>query len=199
MPSYLFYLIAIILPGSAFSQFSDTSTAPSNRLVISLNVIPAGSAIITWRNDQDISSGFFVVERRSDSGSFEIMVSIKVSTQSSDYKVLDEKPYPGINYYRIKLVNAEGLFSYSPTVSGDMSLVNFCKFYPNPADDHLIVSSRRQVEIRIFNKSGVLSLSKVLNKGLAAVDVSSLPKGIYILTISSTDTKTTMREILYKN
>jgi len=199
MPYYFIYLVAILLPAPVFSQLTDSATQQSNALLISLDAATTGLTTLSWKNDLDITSGFFVVERRSDSGSFEPMVTLKVSLQSFNYKVSDEKPFPGINYYRIKIVQDDGLFSYSPIVSGDMSLLSFCRFYPNPADDHLIISAKKQLEIRIFNRSGVLSLTKAVNKGLTALDLTSLSKGIYILTAESTDTKTTMRHILYKN
>lgn len=68
------------------------------------------------------------------------------------------------------------------------------KVFPNPATDTLTVSGINTIDsLKLYNVLGQLILE---NKDLETIDVSSMPKGVYILKIESKNFKTTRKIII---
>ena len=65
--------------------------------------------------------------------------------------------------------------------------------YPNPVKDKLFISSNILLEdVSIFNLIG----EKVLNTNQLEIDISSLSKGIYIVTCTTSDNKILNKKII---
>ena len=104
----------------------------------------------------------------------------------------------GLPYYKpdpklwVIRVDSMGCFNTSCTPSNiglnEIELNEFVKIYPNPASNFLIIESlnNNAEEIRIADMSGRNILKHSLNSG-KTVDVSSLPNGIYLITLKNND------------
>lgn len=189
----LFFLYLLPMMGTA--QIADSL----KNFQLNLNLLPAKTASLSWTNTTKNQEGYFFLERRAEGGVFETIVTMRLNNRDRQYQVTDDKPFPGINHYRIRYVDSTGRSSYSPDVSGDPGLESFCRFYPNPADDHLIVQSTSRAVIQIFSTDGNQILTQSVNKGIVPVNVSLLAKGMYIITFINQDTKASIRNILYIN
>ncbi len=65
------------------------------------------------------------------------------------------------------------------------SSANNLKVFPSPVNDILNVSSDQKIiSVTIFNTAGQLILTKAINDKIAAVDVSGLVSGIYLVKIN---------------
>ena len=113
------------------------------------------------------------------------------STAELYYSFTDGSPFPGPAYYRIKLVDRDGLYKYSPEI-----LVKTSKNFSvellstNPFRDHidLEVSLIRQEEIivELFDNSGKLLIRKNLagstgNNRLQIQVPAQFPAAVYYL------------------
>ncbi|MCW3789216.1 T9SS type A sorting domain-containing protein [Plebeiobacterium sediminum] len=91
-------------------------------------------------------------------------------------------------------VTTSSLKSALLTVPSELEIV---KIYPNPADDIVnIETSIENYTIDIFDITGIIVLHKNDLKGKSTINLSGLNRGIYILTINSSNEKITKRIII---
>jgi Secretion system C-terminal sorting domain len=157
-----------------------------------------GKLQLTWQLQTTAQGGYLNIERSAfRQGPFEVLAVLRQSGTNGMF--IDELPLKGSNFYRIKWVPENGWQQFSKIVSssfaGDMS----CKFYPNPVDNMLIVRSEQDLELLLNDASGKQWLYVKLKAGLQTVDVSSLDKGLYIITLTQSESGKTRTEKLIKN
>ena len=105
------------------------------------------------------------------------------------YQFIDEHPYAGITYYRIKQIDNDRKFNYSGIVSVEMNKAGFdaITIFPNPVQFALQLkvqsSTTTNAQLSIYNLEGRLIKNRVikLNKGINPITISDckLDKGIY--------------------
>ena len=137
------------------------------------------------------------LERSSDSRNYTGIYTITADAArcNSPFDYTDANPLPGMNYYRLKIVDADGKVTYSTTVA----LLNAVKGFdiisiaPNPVvDDNfkLNVASALagKMEIIIFDMQGRLvnrqSLSVIAGFNSLPVNVANLSAGTYTIKAS---------------
>lgn len=122
------------------------------------------------------------------------------STQQLNYDFTDNNPVVGNNFYRLKIIDLDGTFSFSNTINipiGEAVLNNFTRVYPNPTGGKLNVeiqsTANYDTKVMAFDVLGkkIFEKSSALNKGLNTLqlDFSSLAKGTYILQFADADGK----------
>jgi hypothetical protein len=72
-------------------------------------------------------------------------------------------------------------------------------FYPNPADNVLIIRSAFTADILITDGLGKPRISRNVGVGPSIIDVSTLEKGVYLLRITDRATSQQQVEKLVKN
>ena len=148
---------------------------------------------LNWTTASEINNQYFTVERSADGTDFEPVQMVDgagTTTVLKHYETIDEKPFQGISYYRLKQTDFDGKFSYSDKVPVDFSEKNDI-FYlqPNPAGNEvsLIFSSceRTNYSLQILSTDGISCLKEtvIANPGMnkTQIDISGLPKGVYIV------------------
>ncbi len=109
-----------------------------------------------------------------------------------DYRFTDYDPYIGENYYRLKQIDYDGRTEFSNIVSVHFkNHDNDINIFPNPATSAIFIKSTNQNpigNISLYNQIGQqikhLKLSGDIF-GISQIDISDLPKGIYLLIIKS--------------
>ncbi|MFN6945698.1 MAG: glycoside hydrolase family 9 protein [Cytophagaceae bacterium] len=153
----------------------------------------------------------FAVERSADGTEF---VEIGYSDNSSgnnntrNYTFTDPTPSPGINYYRLRIMNGDEFYAYSSVVAvsngedDDIAL----SVYPNPFSDQvslaLEIKKSAKVKVEIINSLGQV-LEVVLQKEFSAGNhlhtfTNSLPEGIYFCRVTS-DGRTSVSKIIVRH
>jgi len=92
----------------------------------------------------------------------------------------------GLIRYRI---NLETLSVYSDILSKSDVVI-----YPNPTSDYVTILNENVQEINIFDFSG----RNVQKSSFKRVDLSSLPKGVYILNVTLTNGKSISKKVVKK-
>lgn len=146
---------------------------------------------LQWSTAQEINSDFYDVERSENGGLFDNMLSVKAKGNTgirSDYAAIDPNPFP-LTYYRLKEVDRDGNYSYSPVIhvsmDGDMSYM----VHPNPASGvfYLEISSSKiqRSVIGLFDDAGKLLERKTVElipgNNKISWDISRMAKGTYFL------------------
>ena len=113
----------------------------------------------------------------------------------SDYNFIDESPLKTINYYRLKMVDRDGSFTYSPVRTVNNSGNFYVSLYPNPAKVKVQVQveseKRMDLQVQVLSMDGkVMLLDKwTVSEGTAtkSINIASLAEGSYYLKVSSGD------------
>jgi uncharacterized delta-60 repeat protein len=148
------------------------------------------SVLLQWKTAGEKNLAKFVIERSADGIRFLPINNVAVtgiSTLSRDYSITDEQPLQGINFYRLKMIDADGKFTYSKIVAVKINLVNKLVIFPNPANRILFVEASGNDEnarIQIVDGAGrIIKELKVFLNGQTSfsIDISNVPKGMYHL------------------
>ena len=113
---------------------------------------------------------------------------IQADGVNQSYSYIDEHPGTGANLYRLKVIEKNNSFFYSPIrqVNGKQTADAFV-LYPNPASQQVIVTGNfsPSTEIKLFDLSGKLKwqTKKLRANGSVTIDVSFLPAGVYVMQI----------------
>ncbi len=151
---------------------------------------------LKWTTSSEINSHYFIVEKSSNGLDFSELDNIKSAGNSSkvnQYTTTDNKPFNGVNYYRLKQVDMDGSYTYSNVVA-----INFAyqvhssiSIFPIPAKEELTISFKDNnqsfASIEIIDILG----KKMFHEGLKfesqnssyTVNISSLTDGIYFFSI----------------
>lgn len=156
-----------------------------------------------WTSASEINFDYFIVERSSDGNSFEKIALIKANENSSqlqNYFFADKFPLTGINYYRLKQVDFNGVFTFSKTISIENKSDGFnCNISTESNHTYsLHCNQPGNASISILNVQGNLLEEFILNTNdNVIIDLSKYPFGIYILKIHSPEKNQTYK--LVKN
>ncbi|MCC6582176.1 MAG: T9SS type A sorting domain-containing protein, partial [Chitinophagales bacterium] len=159
---------------------------------------------LEWKTASELNTLKFIVEKKIDGGSFTYLGELPAAGNSSQlrtYNYSDLNPVVGNNYYRLKIIDIDGKFSYSNIINVPLSEVltnNFVSVYPNPTGGELNVgiqsTAAYDTKVLVYDIIGtkMFEQSKGLIKGLNTVqfDFSSFAKGAYILHFTDNNGKT---------
>ena len=148
---------------------------------------------LKWQVQNPQQLKYFTIEKSRDSLHFNSIGNVAAKNSSSliaAYSTMDNAPYAGANFYRLRLKNADSTATYSQLVK--VNLLNSnpgFKIFPNPVKNILMVTSDGVSEIttlQIFDNTGEKrkEIITTLN-GAASINISTLPAGIYNLKIKT--------------
>lgn len=170
------------------------------------------TAQLNWNTAQELNSSYFEVQRSNNGNNFEAIKTITAkgfSNITAYYQITDDLfSFTGnIAYYRLKIVDIDGRFTYSTIVmlkTAATSVVNKLSVWPNPYQGQLNAAFTCErdgaAQIKIVGIDGkiLVQSSITVKKGqhvLAINQAQYLPGGTYILNIVS-DNKTTNIKII---
>lgn len=143
---------------------------------------------LNWITTTEINSKIFEVERSIDGKNFTAIGTVEAKGFASDYSFIDVKPFVGLNYYRLKMVDKDGKFEYSEIKT--IKFGNSFKFemYPNPAKSTvniLVDKLNSKTTLFITDIYGKQLINKLLIEGNNVINISSFSKGVYLVNISN--------------
>jgi hypothetical protein len=165
-------------------------TAPATTLPVLLNqftaTAKAGKVLLTWNVTSEINTSHFETER-SEGNHFEKIGTVKAVSSTASYSFTDVSPLEGRNYYRLRIVDNDANFSYSPIRTTRLLSSNQLQLYPNPASASIRVSLHTvnggTEKLDLYNSAGCLLQSRIisLEPGVnrTTLDISMIPKGLY--------------------
>jgi hypothetical protein len=150
---------------------------------------------LNWRTATEINNNYFTVERSKDGINFEFVAKVQGagnSTTTKQYVTLDEKPYQGLSFYRLKQTDFDGKFNYSKIV-----YINFKKdiskevtIYPNPVTNELnmeIPGNTEPLNFEIISLTGAVVYKGSINEK-TRVQTSSFAPGTYLIKFANDHT-----------
>jgi hypothetical protein len=185
---------------SSTSEFGPTLTVLPVTLTAFQGNLANGIVKLSWTTSREINSSHFVIEKSIDGSSYAAIGQVKAGAANGQYSFTDNTPLSKQNYYRLKMVDADGNYNYSRivTIRNDGSNP-VLKLTPNPVVSNLNVSflseKAEAVHINFFDQMGrmVKRYNVQANKGLNAfnlTDLNSLPAGNYTVEVIGESIKT---------
>jgi F5/8 type C domain/Secretion system C-terminal sorting domain len=180
---------------ATFDNLAEATTPlPVTLLNFTASVLQNKYVSLQWQTSQEENSDHFDVERSVDGTTFFKIDSVKAAGNSNtvlSYSSTDDKPFKGINFYRLKQVDLDGHFVYS-----SVKIVKFGStstvapvVYPNPVSTVFTTVPGLELirEIVIYNSQGK-AVQFVMGNSTddeMIVNISALSAGVYILKIKT--------------
>lgn len=162
-------------------------------------IVHEDKVYLKWQFEEKSQIKKFKIERSVGNGSYVTLGSTakgQFSEMMGSYYFTDFKPFPGINLYRLIVVNSD----LTETVFDEVSVVNhqegLLQMYPNPVVDgdlYLEIASAedRLVEVLITDREGAIVLNErtFMHKGIYAMrlNLHNMLPGTYQLEILNLD------------
>ncbi|MCU0321820.1 MAG: T9SS type A sorting domain-containing protein [Chitinophagaceae bacterium] len=153
--------------------------------------ITGSSNQLTWSTASELNNKGFDVQRQSkNGGEWESLGFVNGTNRATTYTFKDNNPLVN-SFYRLRQVDMDGKATYSKVVSINNRMKDKIIISPNPATDKVIINlnqidlSNLTVTASLYDLTGKRVLSKNAITGTFELDLSSLSKGIYSLTIQS--------------
>jgi hypothetical protein len=199
--------------GAKAFRFSNNSTSPQFRIDdLSITGVGAGCALpieliafksiistnnikMTWQTATEINNAYFYIERSADGARYEAIGQVPgagTSTVINTYTYTDEQPLSGVNYYRLRQVDFDGQYAYSPVVSvvfgsTDARLL----IAPSPASDDVTVQltqpTAEPISWEVYDQGGRMVLQGTAASEIEqfGFNVGALAEGFYILQVTN--------------
>jgi hypothetical protein len=165
---------------------------------------------LEWSTSFEANSFSFEIERSNDGIGFLKIGTIKATNNSlitRSYSFVDSVVVAGTNYYRLKLIDANGDFRYSNIISMKQNKnASSIEVLGNPFYDKLQLKvaaiAKQDVQIKLFDNRGVLMTKGIYycKNGTNVIGLNSinnLSKGVYFLQ-ATVDGKTISKQV-FKN
>lgn len=154
--------------------------------------------ILNWSTANEINNHGFEIQKSTDGKSFEWIGFVKgngTTYNVSRYTFTDFSPNSGTEYYRLKQLDFDGAFEYSPIVYAKQK-EPAVELSPNPFSGVLVINSESVItHAEIFDITGRIKTSAAFNSNNAHIYTDELGSGVYFIKIYSGDTSITKRII----
>jgi len=182
--------------GDAFAKTIIESTLPLTLLEFKGSLVN-NDALLNWKTTGEENTKEFIVERSLDGHRFNSIGSVSSTnkTGSWQYNFTDKNVKLSgapVVYYRLRQTDIDDHFTYSRIVTLLVDQqTSRVLLYPNPVNSEtgitITVAKAEQIQMQLVNNAGRLLQAKQLyvSAGSTSIslDMSSLSKGIYFLTI----------------
>ena len=147
-------------------------------------------AVLSWQTFNAYNTSYFDIEFSTDGIHFDKIATMpSVNTTSNTYTYKHFLPAGTQLYYRIKQVDLNGAFSYSPVAKLLMNKKIVLMVYPNPAAEILFIKNTavsNGSQIQIISSDGKVYLQQKSAANMQ-LNIKNLTPGMYILRIINSD------------
>jgi len=150
---------------------------------------------LQWTTAMEEGTSRFIVERSPNGSDYSVLGTVDAAGNSvaeRSYGFTDAKPLP-LNYYRLKMVDADGSYRHSPVVAVRRQAAVQLEAYPNPVRHTVYIqlkASRGPVALELFDITGrrirtvqLFSAGEALSTSLP---MEGLLQGVYLLRVNDT-------------
>ncbi len=185
---------SITWPGvTTFSPFSLASTDfLENLLPLTLSSFTAkarkNEVQIDWHIMNNNDQEEYKLERSNNGVNFELLkiVEAKVILNQAAYSELDQKPYKGWNYYRLRAIDKAGEAKVSHVVKVWFGFNELIRISPNPSSEKIVINLSEPSSISLIelvNISGQV-LKRINNiQIITEINISHMQAGTYYIRI----------------
>jgi hypothetical protein len=140
---------------------------------------------LRWEVTNELNNDHYEVEHSIGGAVYTAIGKVRAapSSNGTTYTLLHNNPSTSAsNFYRIKQVDKDGKFSYSPLRLVKFASANIITVTPNPATNFVkIYSNQSGLQVHLLDQNGKRLMSQVLSSGNGEFNIRNLPAGVYII------------------
>ncbi len=176
-----------------FGEFAIGGGLGNSLLPVELTAFNAyrkgNSTAVVWETASERNANFFQIERSADARTFTNIGQVKAhgnTTEAHKYLFMDDNQNSGINYYRLKIMDADDKFEYSRTVSVQYDKKVKAWIYPNPVSEQLILERDAEgvgsYDLEITDAVGrIYYNAKSINNQQYSLNFNDFTSGMYFV------------------
>ncbi len=187
----------VVVTGEATGPDCDPCEAtpgPASLIILPIELVEfkaqarSKSIAINWATASELDNQLFVVERSDDGSMFEAIGEVEGSgnsTERKEYQFSDKSPASGLNYYRLKQVDFNGNYEYSPIVTVRFNDEEEITIFPTIVEDNLQIVlpnsvTEYQTLINIYDSLGGLVAQHIgVTEPNLSIPMSTFAPGSY--------------------
>ncbi|MFT5646183.1 MAG: hypothetical protein ACI976_000861, partial [Aureispira sp.] len=198
---------------SSFTVEDIKEILPIKLLFFEAHRLDKNNVQLNWATESELNNQGFDIERMLDTETafraIDWVDGAGNSTSLLNYSLNDPNPHQGISYYRLKQIDFDGSYTYSPirAVEGSKSTDNSTiQIYPVPTKDHLTIDfsnwkhQNTTAVLKIVDVHGRVLLMKEIamqqNHLIRINEVSNFSPGTYFVMIGQEETFQVVRKII---
>lgn len=184
--------------GAGRAILTGVSVLPVELLSFSGKATP--SAIeLNWETSTELNNEKFIIERSTDGRTFQVIgeeLGQGTTQQTVSYQFMDQAPVAGLNYYRLKQMDYDGQFAYSPVTAITFTRKGGISVYPTATNGmlNIVTEDEGNALVKVFHINGSLMRQQTFAGNTLPLDLSSLPNGTYLIVVE-TSTQTHQERI----
>jgi hypothetical protein len=197
--------------GSIVATLCDAVALPVQLVNFDVTKTSSNNVQITWITAAEVNVSRFEVQASINGSTFFTVATTLAKGNNfptrytqQDFRVNNT----GVRFYRLKMIDKDGSFSYSPVRSVKFSdlKAGLINIYPNPAGNIITVTVNSEVQenvlLTITNMQGQKLIQKthVVDKGITNFEenINTLSKGTYIVSMKNISSGKETRQKLEK-
>lgn len=155
--------------------------------------------LLDWVTASEVSNAKFQVQRSQNGRDWVVIRELAGAGNSStelSYSTIDDRPYQGVNYYRLKQIDHNGDYGLSKVIAVDMKEDGMLgmEVFPNPIRDHMTVllnaSYSKNAEVQVLDAQGAILHRENLRledgSGSSMIHIDSrFSRGVYLVRVLS--------------
>lgn len=166
-----------------FSQFTigGSSLNPLPLRILAFSGRVSGENIfLNWETTNEVNTDYFLVEKSTDGNFFTTekrISSYNIPSNIHHYQCEVKNLVNGKYYFRLKMVDKDGRFTYSKVIAITMNSTMEIKVYPTISNTMINISNTGSQKLLLYNSSGQFIKNLVIGQN----DVSALATGLYFI------------------
>lgn len=144
--------------------------------------------ILDWETQSELNNQGFEIQRTADNKHWETLGFVEgngTSLEVNTYRFIDENPFLGFNYYRLKQIDFDETSDFSAVEVVNNHYDNrqsMFKIYPTLANNfiHIETENVDDLNVQIFDGMGRMLIEQSVTN---TIDISTLPKGQYFIKV----------------
>lgn len=172
---------------------SITTATPLDFTLISFEAQAlANEVALSWKTATEKATTAFEIERSSNGAGFTVIGRVAAAGNASEarnYHFNDVQPAKGLNLYRLKMINADGTWSYSAVRNARFqSVLAGHEVFPVPAKTGLTLrlanAPETKLQAYLYDLHGRVVKQMNINQQETLIDIKDIAVGQYLLVLS---------------
>ncbi|XZF15898.1 T9SS type A sorting domain-containing protein [Chitinophagaceae bacterium MMS25-I14] len=175
-------------------SMSWVSPLPLHLLTFTATKNTDATALLSWTSVNDENTDQFVVERSRNASEWNAIGYVKAVRNSDgqkNYSLSDNKPWNGVNYYRLRINDVQGNYTLSTVTQLMFNMPgNAVTLAPNPSTGYTTLRFMQPVAhavvVNVWNSAGQIVKTEQLKAGFQEyqLDMSNEVKGLYLISVN---------------
>ncbi|MBC7829154.1 MAG: T9SS type A sorting domain-containing protein [Chitinophagaceae bacterium] len=173
-------------PGGNIVYYQNTTIALPLRLLNFSGKRQQDYNHLEWNTADEVNTKLFEIERSSDGRNFTKIVIVNTTgNRNNHYSVNDNVVNTGKLFYRLKMVDIDGRFTYSHIIWITSDQAAGVSIYPNPATDIIYINTGTarilKTIARVYDGNGRLMQTVFIDNDQQRINVNQLAPGAYTI------------------